>query len=185
MRKAIILGAAVAVAGALTAVAIAANGGSNLKKFGDGDATVQDNKAAFVILPGQYAGVYENTDASKPLSKVRFHMVSYGDVVGGAPRFSIAIDTDGNKKTTEAYAFLDAAGCGAVVGDNPSFTETLIDTALSNCKVNINTPTSEYANWAALVAAHPGWQTSKDASFVIADAPGDFHIKDISLYDLS
>src|SRR6187551_3045132 len=102
MRKAIILGAAVAVAGILTTVALASSGGS-LRTFGDGDVTVQDKKAAFVVLPGQYAGVYKNAE-SKPLSKVRFHMVSYGDVQGGAPRFSIALDTDGNKKTTEFYA---------------------------------------------------------------------------------
>jgi hypothetical protein len=182
MRKAIILGIAVAVAGVLTTVALAANGG-NLKTFGDGDATVQDNKAAFVVQPSQSVGVYKNA-ASKPISKVRFHMVSYGDVQGGAPRFSIALDTDGNEKTTESYAFLDAANCGGVVGDNPTFAETTIDTALANCKVFINTG-GEYDNWAALVAAHPSWQTSKAPSFVIADVPGDYHVKDISLYKLS
>ena len=182
MRKAIILGTAVAVAGVLTTVALAGNGG-DLKTFGDGDVTVQDNKAALVVLPGQYAGVYKN-DQSKPISKVRFHMVSYGDVQGGAPRFSIALDTDGNKNTTESYAFLDAANCGGVVGDNPTFAETTIDTELANCKVSINTG-GDYDNWAALVAAHPSWQTSKAKSFVIADVPGDYHVKDISLYKLS
>ena len=181
MRKAIILGAAVAVAGILTTVAVASNGGS-LRTFGDGDVTVQDKKAAFVVLPGQYAGVYKNAE-SKPLSKVRFHMVSYGDVQGGAPRFSIALDTDGNKKTTEFYAFLDAYNCGAEVGDNPTFAETTIDTALANCKVNAGGV--DYANWAALVAAHPSWQTSKAKSFVIADVPGEYHVKNISLYKLS
>ena len=182
MRKAIILGAAVAVAGILTTVALASSGGS-LRTFGDGDVTVQDKKAAFVVLPGQYAGVYKNAE-SKPLSKVRFHMVSYGDVQGGAPRFSIALDTDGNKKTTESYAFLDAANCGGVVGDNPTFVETAIDTALANCKVSINTG-GDYDNWAALVAAHPNWKTSKAKSFVIADVPGEYYVKDISLYKLS
>ena len=178
MRKAIILGTAVAVAGVLTTVALAASGGS-LKAFGDGDVIVQHAKAAFVVLPGQYVGVYKNTDKSKPISKVRFHMISYGDVTGGAPRFSIALDTDGNKKTTETYAFLDAAGCGADVGDNPTFAETMIDTALANCKVNASGV--DYDNWAALVLAHPSWQTSKDPSFVIADVPGEYHLKDISL----
>ncbi len=179
MRKAMILGIAVLVAGVLTTVALAGNGGS-FKTFGDGDAIVQGNKAAFVIQSGQSAGVYKNAP-SKSISKVRFHMVSYGDVQGGAPRFSIALDTDGNPKTTESYAFLDAANCGGVVGDNPTFTPTTIDTASSSCKVFINTG-GEYDNWAALVTAHPGWQTSKDPSFVIADVPGDYHVKDISLY---
>jgi hypothetical protein len=183
MRKALILSAAVAVAGALTSVALAGNGG-NLKSFGDGATTVQGNKATLVVLPGHYAGVYKKSNQSKPLSKVRFHMVSYGDVQGGAPRFSIALDTNGVKKTTESYAFLDAANCGATVGDNPAFTETVIDTALANCKVSINTG-GDFANWAALVAAHPSWQTSKAPSFVIADAPGEYHVKDISLYKLS
>ena len=76
-----------------------------------------------------------------------------------------------------------AAGCGGVVGDNPTFAETTIDTALANCKVNVSGV--DYDNWAALVAAHPGWHTSKDASFVIADAAGEYHVKDISLYKLS
>ena len=182
MRKALILGTAVAVAGVLTTVALAANGG-NLKSFGDGDVTVQGNRAALVVLSGQSAGVKQNAE-SKPISNVRFHMVSYGDVQGGAPRFSIALDTNGSKNTTESYAFLDAANCGGVVGDNPTFAETTIDTALANCKVFINTGGS-YDNWAALVAAHPGWQTSKDKSFVIADVPGDYHVKDISLNNLS
>jgi hypothetical protein len=181
MRKAMILGAAVVVAGVLTTAALASGG--NLKKFGDGDTTVEGNKAAFVVLPGQYAGVYKKAE-SKSVSKVRFHMVSYGAVQGGAPRFSIALDTDGIKKTTESYAFLDAANCGGVVGDNPTHAETTIDTALANCKVFINTG-GEYDNWAALVAAHPDWHTSKDASFVIADVPGAYHVKDISLYKLS
>ena len=181
MRKAMILGIAVAIAGVLTTVALAASGGG-LKTFGDGDVTVQGNKAALVVLAGQHAGVYKNSDP-KPISKVRFHMVSYGDVQGGAPRFSIALDTDNDKSTTESYAFLDAANCGGVVGDNPTFAETTIDTDAANCKVFINTG-GEYDNWAALVAAHPNWKTSKDKSFVIADAPGDYHVKDISLYKL-
>jgi hypothetical protein len=181
MRKAMILGIAVLVAGVLTTVALAGSGG-NLKAFGDGDVTVQGNKAAIVVLPGQSAGVYRKAD-SKPISKVRFHMVSYGDVQGGAPRFSIALDTNGTPKSTENYAFLDAANCGGVVGDNPSFTETIVDTAAANCKVFINNATGDsFDNWAALVAAHPSWKTSKDPSFVIADTPGDYHIKDVSLY---
>jgi len=182
MRKAMILGTAVAVAGVVTTVALAASGG-NLKTFGNGDATVEGNKASFVVQPGQDVGVYKKADP-KPISNVRFHMVSYGDVQGGAPRFSIALDTDGDTKTTESYAFLDAANCGGIVGDNPAFAETTIDTALPNCKVFINTG-GEYDNWAALVADHPSWQTSKAPSFVIADVPGDYHVKDISLYKLS
>ena len=180
MRKAMILGVAVLVAGVLTTVAAASNGG-NLKSFGDADVTVQGKKATFVVQPGHYVGVYKNSD-SKPISKVRFHMVSYGDVQGGAPRFSIALDTNSSKKTTESYAFLDAANCGGVVGDNPTSTETLIDTAAANCKVFINNTGESFANWAALVAAHPGWQTSKDPSFVIADAAGEYHVKDVSFY---
>jgi hypothetical protein len=179
MRKAMILGIAVLAAGVLTTVALA--GGGTFKSFGDGDVTVQGNKAAIVVLPGQSAGIYKKA-ISKPLSKVRFHMVSYGDVQGGAPRFSIALDTDGNSKTTESYAFLDAANCGGVVGDNPSFTETTVGTDAVNCQVFINNTGESFANWAALVAAHPSWQTSKAPSFVIADVPGDYHVKDVSLY---
>ena len=181
MRKAMILGAAVAIAGVLTTAALAASG-PDLKMFGDGNSTIQGNRATFVVQPGHYAGIYKK---SRPMSisRVRFHMVSYGDVQGGAPRFSIALDTDRDRQTTDSYAFLDAANCGGVVGDNATSAETTIDTALPTCKVSINTG-GEYDNWAALVAAHPDWKTSKDASFVIADVPGEYQLKDISFYKL-
>ena len=175
MRKAMILGIAVLVAGVLTTVAVAGNGGS-LKTFGTG-VTVQKNDATLVVSSGNYAGIYKKA-VSKPISKVRFHMVSDGDVQGGAPRFSIALDTDGKQKTTEYYAFLDAANCGGVAG-----TPTTIDTNAANCKVFINVTGESFPNWAALVQAHPSWHTSKDPSFVIADAAGTYHVKDVSFYN--
>ena len=184
MRKAIILGAAVAVAGVLTAVALAANGATSRRSVTETSPSRTTRRRS----SSSPASTRASTRTPIPSRSRRSGSTwsPTGDVVGGAPRFSIALDTDGIKKTTESYAFLDAANCGGDVGDNATFAETTIDTALTNCKVILNTsPAAPYDNWAALVAAHPSWQTSKDASFVIADAPGDYHVKDISLYKLS
>jgi hypothetical protein len=177
MKKGIAVVAALAATLAIRSVASATG---NLKTFGTGTVITRGDAAAFAVSPGEYAGVYKGHPV-RLVGKVRFSMTSFGDVQGGAPRFSIALDTDGVKSTTESYAFLDAANCGATVGDNPTHIPTLISTESSTCKVFINTG-GEFDNWAALVAAHPSWRTSEDPSFVIADVAGNYFVKGIRLY---
>jgi len=179
MRRAIVLVAALAAVG-VASIASAAGGGGSFRTFGGGDVVTQGDRAMFLITPGKHAAVWEKSK-SMPVGKVHFSMVSYGDVQGGAPRFSIPLDTDGVRATVESYAFLDAANSGGVVGDNPTNTPTVVSTELAGSKVFINTG-GEYANWAALVAAHPTWRTAKSPAFVIADVPGDYHVKDIHFY---
>jgi hypothetical protein len=177
MRKAIAVIAALVAALAITSVAGATSG---LHSFGTGLTFTRGDGAAMFVAPGQYAGVYKGAKV-RLVGKVRFSMTSWADVQGGAPRFSIALDTDGVKGTTESYAFLDAANCGGVVGTNPDHLPTLISTEAANCKVFLNTG-GEFDNWAALVAAHPLWRTSLDPSFVIADVPGSYLVTGIRLY---
>jgi hypothetical protein len=180
MRKAIVLAVALAAVGILASVAMAAT--NNLKTFADGDADVisAGSKAVLIVGAGGDAGVYKNSPVQL-VGRVHFSMTSFGDVQGGAPRFSIPLDTDGVKNTVESYAFLDAANCGGTIGDNPTRTETLVSTDSASCPVFINTG-GQFSNWAALVTAHPLWRTAKAPAFIIADVPGEYLIKNISLY---
>ena len=79
-------------------------------------------------------------------------------VSGGAPRWSIPINTSGTGKP-KSYAFLDAANCG--------YTRT-VSTTDPNCRVDLNTGGS-WANPAAFAAANPTYRIGNALPFVIAD----------------
>lgn len=87
---------------------------------------------------------------------------------GGAPRRSIPINTDGNSKTTEGYAFLDGQGClnGGTATSGNALT---VSTATSTCPVNFQSV--DYTNWAAFAAANPSYTISAALPFVISDVP--------------
>jgi hypothetical protein len=128
--------------------------------------------------PGQYSGLYASKPApSAKLKQLVFKFKTDGDVQGGAPRWSIPIDTDGDRNTTESYAFLDAANCGATVGTNDLNVVTVVSTKNADCKVFLNTGGS-WDNWAAFAAAKPGAKLSKAIPFIIADIAGDYHVYD-------
>ena len=146
--------------------------------FGPGKVILNEKtkQASITNAPGQSGGLYATKAASSSkLTKVVFTFKSDGDVQGGAPRFSIPIDTDGNRGTTESYAFLDAANCGATVGTNDLNVVTLVSTQSANCKVFLNTGGS-WDNWAAFAAAKPGYKLSTATPFIIADVAGDYHV---------
>lgn len=158
--------------------------GPKLQTFGTGDVTVGTvggASATIVNEVGEFGGVFlsSKSQGSKPLNKVVFAFTSRGDVAGGAPRFSIGIDTDGNPQTSNGFAFLDAAGCGATVGDNPTNVATLVSTQNPACAVNFN---GDYANWDAFAAANPTYKTNSGGTpFIIADQPGTYFVTDIVL----
>lgn len=118
---------------------------------------------------GGYAGAYYSNGKSlggSTLSSVDFTFQYNCDpsddtttcVGGGSPRWSIPIDTDGNGKT-DAYAFLDAANCGAT---------GVVSTTLATCAVFLNTGGS-WANWDAFAAANPTYRIGRSLPFVITD----------------
>jgi hypothetical protein len=81
---------------------------------------------------------------------------------------------------------MDAANCGATVGDNPGEAATLVSTQNPACKVNFGG--TDYANWAAFASAHPTFTIAKgQIPFIIADAVppsspiGTFVVTDIVL----
>ena len=112
---------------------------------------------------------------SKPLVAVDFSFTSTGTVTGGAPRFSLPIDTDGKPKTDNGYAFIDAANCGGVSG-----VETVVSTESASCPVFFGS--GSWANWDAFVAANPTYRIGHAIPFVIADgAEGTYQVNDIVL----
>lgn len=176
ISKAFALGGA-AVALTVSAVAAQAAPGS-LKTFGTGDVTVTSPDSATIVNDaGEYGGVYlqSRSTSGKSLSSATFSFVSTGDAAGGAPRFSIPIDTDGNGSTDDGYAFLDVLGCGGTSGQT-----TTVSTSSASCHVNF--AGVDYANWAAFAAANPSYRVAPgQIPFIIADQAGHYAVSSITL----
>ena len=170
--------AVVAALGAFAALTLAGTSGAapggRLRTFGTGEVTTANNSATIVIDVGEFGGVYQQGkgQGGKLLGDAVFSFTSRGDVAGGAPRFSIPID-DGAFDPNTDYAFIDAAGCGATVGDNPSGTATLVSTQNPACHVNFHGV--DYANWATFASANPTFRIAKNIPFIIADAVPPSH----------
>lgn len=176
--KARITALALVAFGAVMLAGVAIAGGKVLT-FGSADVTLSKHASAHIVVDsGEDGGIYRNSTPVKLLKKVKASFISTGDVGGGAPRWSIPVSTDLDTTTAEGYAFLDAAGCGATVGDNPTGIPTKVSTKIDTCKVNFLGV--DYANWKALVAAFPTARTAKAVSFVIADVPGDYFVSRVS-----
>ena len=170
-RKLIIFAVIAALASlAIVTGAIAAN--PKLKTFGTGTVTTNGTDSATIVNgAGQYGGVYlqYRSESGKVIGDVTFSFISSGAVAGGAPRFSLPIDTNGDG-TVEGYAFLDVQNCGGpVVSTNNSACITYFGSEV-------------FPNWAAFVAAHPTYRSAPGSiPFIIADQPGIYVVSDIVL----
>ena len=174
----LILGAIFALT--ISSVAMAA-APAKLQTFGTGEVTATGDSATITNDAGEFGGVYLNpkSTSGKALNKVTFAFTNRGDVAGGAPRFSIPIN-DGSFDPNTDYAFIDAAGCGATVGDNPTSTATFVSTQNPACHVNFGG--TDYANWAAFAAANPTYKiASAYTVFIIADQAGAYVVDGIVL----
>jgi hypothetical protein len=166
---------AAVVAAAVTAFVLilvgtsAAAPGGKLKTFGTGEVTVAGDSATIVIDAGELGGVFPsgNSQNGELLGDVVFAFTNRGDVGGGAPRFSLPIN-DGSFDPNSDYAFLDAANCGATVGDNPGNAATLVSTQNPACKVNFHGV--DYANWSTFASSNPTFRIARATPFIIADA---------------
>jgi hypothetical protein len=149
-------------------VAAAGAGPTRLKTFGTGEVTTAGTSATIVIDVGEASGVFTGGSRGKLLGDSVFSFTSRGDVAGGAPRFSIPIN-DGAFDANTDYAFIDAAGCGANVGDNPGNVATLVSTQNPACHVNFHG--TDYANWTIFAQSNPTFRVAKGwTPFIIADA---------------
>jgi hypothetical protein len=173
VRKSFVLLSLVAAVFLVVAAGSLAAGGK-LKCFTGSPATCVLNPstsgATLNTTDGGYAGVYYTSSKApgSALTSVSYsftytcqpsNVETVTCVAGGAPRWSIPIDTNGNSKTVEAYAFLDAANCG-YTGN--------VSTSDPSCRVDLNTGGS-WANWAAFAAANPTYRIGNALPFVIAD----------------
>jgi hypothetical protein len=99
-----------------------------------------------------YAGVFiENTTVTgKSLGQITQLGYSYSGITSPTPgdlSLNVPVDTNADGKN-DAYLFIDAFYCPGTAG-----VVNIINDA--TCGIFVNNV--EYANWAALVAAHPDW----------------------------
>jgi hypothetical protein len=158
---------AIAIAGTSTA----ANG--PYRTFGDGDITFTGGTVHLDNGAGEYSGIYHrgNPLSGRRLANVHVSFISSGATEGGAPRFSIPLNT-GHAESTTPFAFLDVNNCGSnwVSTDNP------------HCKVFLNFSSESFSNWDDLAATHPTWRIPRHGiPFIIADVPGHYVVSHIDL----
>jgi hypothetical protein len=186
MKRMLFFAAMVAAVLSFASLANAAGGSSKLKCFADLPATCSlsgTGSATVDATAGGDAGVYV-TNGNSGSSSVNNTLLKSADFSftyfcgittdissctgGGIPRWSIPINTDGNAKTTEGYAFLDGANC--MSGGTPVSGNSLtVSTTLATCPVFFG-PNS-YTNWDAFAAANPTYTISNAIPFVISDGP--------------
>ena len=162
MKKILLALTAVVAIGVAVPVAVAGNeSGNKLSCFSgtqdggyNGTCTFTGSVATLNNVDGdldpvqQLLGVYlqnSNLDG-KPLAEISKLSFRYtGDpATAGSPRFSLPIDTGSG--TTAFYAFVSAYYCNDGAG--------LVD-AVNDATCTIYAGNESFANWAALVAAHP------------------------------
>ena len=178
-----LMAAAVATIG-FGGVGTFASENGELQTFGTGTVTIgTDGTSATIVNTivngvAQFGGVYiqSKSQSGMLLKDVTFSFVSTGAVTGGAPRFSIPINTDGGGGSVAGYAFIDAAGCGGVSGGT-----TTVNTSSSSCHVNFLSV--DYPNWAALAVAFPTARVAQGHfPFIIADGSvGSYTVTSIVL----
>jgi hypothetical protein len=158
---------------AVMALASTVTANGKLFTFGTGDVSIHRGVVTLTNGAGEYSGVYVKSQnlSGKKLRFVRVSFVSSGDTAGGAPRFSIPLNT-GHTESVTPYAFLDVNNCGSA----------LVSTTNPRCKVSLNFSNETFDNWADLVATHPTWRIPKHGiPFIIADQPGTYEVSHVDL----
>jgi hypothetical protein len=182
--KRVLIGLMVAAVAAIGFGGGGAFAGANgqLQAFGTGTVTITGADSATIVnASGQFGGVYiqSKSQSGMPLNAVTFSFVSSGDVTGGAPRFSIPINTDGGGGSVAGYAFIDAANCGGYTGGPP----TTVSTNNSACRVFFGTSISGYPDWATFASQNPTYRIAQGHfPFIIADgSAGSYAVSSIVL----
>jgi hypothetical protein len=146
--------------------------GAELNTY-DGDDNPNNSYAGFYAYPQTVRG--------KLLGAVQELRYSYagGNPSGGSPRWSVAIDEDGDSRHEEgeAYAFADALACND--GDANVGTSDAEDDPTCTWFYEAES----FPNWDAFAGAHPGYKVALrradgsplvGAVFVIIDQPGHY-----------
>jgi hypothetical protein len=122
---------------------------------------------------GEYSGVYlQNSNLEgKAIRTVNQLGFSYtGIATAGSPRISLGIDTDRDGNWNH-FAFISAFYCNDGAGN--------VD-VMKDPTCTIYSGSDVYANWAAMVAAHPEYRVGY-TPFVIADDPGTWTVFNVKL----
>ena len=126
------------------------------------------------------------TSAGKLLADVDFSatVTAGSTVAGGAPRLTVPIDTTGDGKW-DNFATLDWNSCQGTATSGTLNSAVIMSTAELGCHVYLNYGPGYFANWDALVAAHPTWRVASGSTsrpFVIVDwAPTNVDLTGIDL----
>jgi hypothetical protein len=123
---------------------------------------------------GEYSGVYlQNSNlVGKTIGTVNQLGFSYtGIPTAGSPRISLGIDKDGNGQVDE-WAYLSAFYCNDGAGNADFINDP-------TCTI-YTSGTDVYANWAAMVEAHPDYRVGY-TPFVIADDAGKWTVFNVKL----
>ncbi|MGH3347534.1 MAG: hypothetical protein ACRDO4_11180 [Nocardioides sp.] len=162
---------------------------SALKCFSGGTGSVCDADGNDVHLAStgsadnmSFAGVYINSNrmTGHALADVDYSFDWSGTVTGGAPRFSIAVDTDGDG-AGNGFATLDAVNCAGTASSSGT-----VSTDAASCHVytlsldDDGANPAGYANWDAFAAAHPDWTIARDTSFAIVDWASDVQLTGVT-----
>ena len=154
----------------------------NLQFEGSGVIVITGgNSATITNDPGEGGVLFTKSNLIKfvkdkpvsiPIGQADFSFTSSGAVAGGAPRFSIGVDTNGDGKY-DGFAFLDVNGCGGTAA-----APTVVSTNSDTCTVYFNAQV--FDNWDALVAAYPSAKVSY-IPFIVADQPGTYVLTNIDV----
>jgi hypothetical protein len=135
---------------------------------------VSNDKTGAANPYDQYSGVYvkNSTLIHRPIGDVKDLGFSYtGTATAGSPRISLGIDTNGDG-IRDDYAFISAYHCNDGAGNVDAVNDP-------TCTIYTSSGAA-YANWAALVAAHPEYRVA-GTPFVIADDPGVWNVFNVKL----
>jgi hypothetical protein len=122
---------------------------------------------------GEYSGVYiQNSNlVGKAIGTVNQLGFGYaGTATAGSPRISLGIDKNGDSEY-DVFAFISAFYCNNGAGN----VDVIRD---PTCTIFVGSDV--YANWAAMVAAHPEYRVGY-TPFVIADDPGMWTVFNVKL----
>ena len=186
MTAVVAIGVAVPVALGATQPASVPTMGNKLTCFdGPSEQTIYGGKCTVTKLgvatlnnsggdvDGEYSGVYlQNSNLEgKAIRTINQLGFSYtGIATAGSPRISLGIDTDGDGNWNH-FAFISALYCNDGAGN--------VD-VMKDPTCTIYSGSGVYANWAAMVAAHPDYKVGY-TPYIVADDAGTWTVSNVKL----
>jgi hypothetical protein len=139
---------------------------------------------------GAYSGVNFSPDPLKgvalaDVSSLSFNFTGSG-VSATGPRFTIPVDGDIDEDALDgAFDFYITIEAPRDCNDGAGFADAVNDATCTIYTLGLD-PANEgtvplASNWAEMVAAHPNWQVSNNASFIISDGVGAWNLSNVHI----